>query len=118
MAVFIWQKDALDLMAQVEFPEFDSPRDSKVRHQLVEGFKIEKLFPHPDDDVSFIGALRHFAKPDANRDPSNIVYKIYGDGGLFRWLVSGDGEIHFSHYQARHRPECVPLSEKLGFTNW
>jgi len=48
----------------------------------------------------------------ANLEPTAVIYDIYGNGGVSRWKLMGNGEVWFSEF---HDLDKAKKAEERGF---
>ena len=53
-----------------------------------------------DMEYTFQGALDKLAKTEQEKEElkDKVIYTIYGNGGVTRWFVMGNGDIRFSEF--------------------
>jgi len=51
-------------------------------------------------------------KEQAKPEVTDVIYTIYGNGGVSRWKLMGNGEVWFSE---SHHPEKAKKAEERGF---
>lgn len=112
MAVFIYQPDALELMAKLEGQEWLD----KQRRETTSPYAFP-LWLEAWNIKASMGpecAEERLADFVADRFPNAIEAVIYGKGGYHRYVVRSTGEVMFSamHAVAERRP----LAQELGFT--
>ncbi len=74
-------KETANAIADMEGPDW-------VNNQLQEGF-------------SLLGALKYLEE-HKDDDPKDVIYEIYGDKGMNRWFVTGDGKVFFSKENGKY----------------
>ncbi len=51
-------------------------------------------------------------KEKAIPEKTDVIYTIYGNSGVSRWKLMGNGEVWFSEF---HHPEKAKKAEERGF---
>lgn len=62
------------------------------------------------------GAIEHvkelLEKEHAKPEETDVIYTIYGNGGVSRWMLMGNGDVLFSEF---HHSEKAKKAEEKGF---
>jgi hypothetical protein len=113
MAVFIYQQDALELLAEMEGEAWLAEQHINTASSYHfpiwrEAWDLKVAAGHEKDD----GA--HLEDYISDRFELSISPIIYGKGGFHRYLVRPNGEILFSRMHSIARR--VPQAQAVGFT--
>lgn len=66
-------------------------------------------------ELSTRGAIEYFEKlkkSGAHPEDTDVIYTIYGNGGVSRWKLMGNGEVWFSEF---HHQDKAKKAEERGF---
>lgn len=126
----IHDEATLRLMARIEFPD-RAPYKTETQESV--SALLEKLrkrwieeqldSARPDSfQFSWLGALTALERFKKNltseelRSLTGAIHVIYGVGGWNRWMVTVDGQVHFSWHHGGEEKGMKAL--ELGFLRW